>query len=188
MRSKGRGRCLLFTGRHLVKRRCQSIQFVCRIRLTPEGAFTEHLEADKTFKAVMAEADAMAGLAKRIARAHSAQLLSDAEQAVDGARKEVDDMTRLAAAALQIRHEAQGKAQKAAERLKRLSKRLQSTIATRLTSWSLRLTPSTLTRQRAKGGGIQSRRQSPWRQEARRAIQGSARRANPRVRTARPAT
>ena len=32
----------------------------------PGGSITEHLEADKTFKAVMAEADAMAGLAKRI--------------------------------------------------------------------------------------------------------------------------
>ena len=120
MRSKGRGRCLLFTGRHLVKGRCQSIQFACRTSLTPEGAFTEHVEADKAFKAVKAEGDTMAGLAKRIARARSAQLLADAEQAVDGARKAVDDMARLAVTAAQLQQEAEAKAQKAAERLKAL--------------------------------------------------------------------
>ena len=85
-----------------------------------DQAFTEHVEADKAFKAVTAEGDTMAGLRQRIARARSAQLLADAEQAVDGARKALDDMARLAVTAAQFQQEAEAKAQKAVERLKAL--------------------------------------------------------------------
>ena len=85
-----------------------------------DQAFTEHVEADKAFKVMKAEGDTMAGLGQRIARARSALLLADAEQAVDGARKAMDDMARLAVTAVELQQEAEAKAQTAAERLKAL--------------------------------------------------------------------
>jgi exonuclease SbcC len=89
-----------------------------------DQAFAEHVEADKAFNAVKAEGDTMAGLSQRITRARSALLLADAEQAVGGARKAVDDMARLAVTAVQLQQEAEAKAQKAAERLKALVEKI----------------------------------------------------------------
>lgn len=88
-----------------------------------DQAFTEHVEADKAFKAVAAEADTVAGFGHRVARARSAQLLSDAELSGSAARKMVDDMTLHASAAAQSQLETETKAQKAAERLKALTEK-----------------------------------------------------------------
>jgi exonuclease SbcC len=88
-----------------------------------DQAFSEHVEADKALKALTAQADTMAGLNGRIARARSAQLLCDAEQAVDTARKTLDDMARLATTAAQSQQEAEAKAVKAAGHLKAISEK-----------------------------------------------------------------
>lgn len=86
-----------------------------------DQAFTEHVEADKALKAVVAEADAVARLRNRVVQARSAQLLSDAELSVSAARKAVNDMTLQASAAAQFQQEAETKARTAVERLKVLA-------------------------------------------------------------------
>lgn len=86
-----------------------------------DQAFTEHVEADKAFKAVAAEADTMAVFSNRIARARSAQLLSDAELSFNAARKAVDDMTLHASTAAQSQQEAESKARTATEGLSALT-------------------------------------------------------------------
>lgn len=86
-----------------------------------DQAFAEHLEADKAFKAVHADGEIMAGMGQRITRARTALLLADAEKAVDGTLKTLDDMAGLAAVAAHLQLDAEGKAQKAAERLKTLA-------------------------------------------------------------------
>lgn len=86
-----------------------------------DQAFAEHVEADKALKAVAAEADTVAGFRNRVARARSAQLLSEAELSVNAARKTVDDMTLQASAAAQSQQDAETEARTATERLRVLT-------------------------------------------------------------------
>lgn len=88
-----------------------------------DQAFAEHVEADKAVKALLAQADTMAGLRTRIACARASQLLLDVEQAVDSARKTRDDTAQLAATALQSEREAEDRAVQAANQLKALSEK-----------------------------------------------------------------
>jgi len=86
-----------------------------------DQAFTEYLEADKAFKAVVAEADAVTGFKDRIGRARAAQLLSEAELSVNAARKAVDDKTLQVSAAARAQEEAVTQTRTATECLKVLT-------------------------------------------------------------------
>lgn len=84
-------------------------------------AFSEHVEADTAFKAVAAEAEAMAMLAPRIAKARAAQLLGAQEQAVIAAHKSAADAARLAVESAQAKQEAGARALATIEHLARLT-------------------------------------------------------------------
>lgn len=89
-----------------------------------DQAFTEHVEADKALKALATQSDTMAAMGKRIERARAAQLLCDAEQAVDAARKILAEKAQAAAKAAQSQQLADSRAVEAAGRLKALSERI----------------------------------------------------------------
>lgn len=75
-----------------------------------DQAFSEHVEADTAFKAVAAEAEAMAMLAPRIAKARAAQLLAAQEQAVTAAHKSAADAASLTVASALAEREAGARA------------------------------------------------------------------------------
>jgi exonuclease SbcC len=79
-----------------------------------DQAFTEHFAADKAFNIIKAESDTIEGLRKRGARARSAQLLADADQAITSAYAHVQAMARGATKAAEDLAAAEVKANDAA--------------------------------------------------------------------------
>lgn len=86
-----------------------------------DQAFLEHVEADQAFKAVAAEAEAMALLGQRIVRARAAQMLLAHEQSVAVAQQTAAETARLAVTAAEVEQNAKAAAQGAIARLAALT-------------------------------------------------------------------